>query len=238
MTLEFLERCARDEHIHVRRWASEGTRPRLPWGERLQDFIRDPSPTISILETLKFDSDLFVRKSVANHLNDIAKDHPVYVIQVLSRWEKEAGLEHEKKIKWIIQRSLRTLIKAGHPGALKLIGVSGKTNIRVSELKLNKRRFNLGEKIEFDFEIQSVSGKAQKLVIDYVIHFFKANRQTSPKIFKLKTFTLPAKDKIQIEKVHHLKEVTTRKHYPGPHAIEIQVNGVIVNRTEFVVSLG
>ena len=107
-TLKYLETCTASENEHIRRWASEGSRPRLPWGERLQDFVRDPSPTLPILEKLKYDASLYVRKSVANHLNDITKDHPKYVLDLLTRWKKSAPLEHASKIDWIIRRSLRT----------------------------------------------------------------------------------------------------------------------------------
>jgi 3-methyladenine DNA glycosylase AlkC len=234
-TLQFLLRCASDRDEKVRRWASEGSRPRLPWGERLQDFVRDPSPTFPILEKLKFDESLFVRKSVANHLNDIGKDHPTVVIQILKRWQREAGAADLKKIEWIIHRALRTLIKQGHPDALKLIGVSTQIKIRVGELKLNRKKFKMGDRLEFALEIESTAAQSQKIVVDYLIHYAKANAKTSAKIFKLKTFTLPAREKLTITKNHHLKIVTVRKHYAGKHALEIQVNGKVLKRADFSV---
>jgi 3-methyladenine DNA glycosylase AlkC len=232
-TLKFLLRCARDPDVHLRRWASEGTRPRLPWGERLHDFVRDPSPCLPILELLKFDSELYVRKSVSNHLNDIAKDHPEKVIQLLAEWKKDAGTEHANKIGWIIHRSLRTLIKAGHPGALKLIGVSVGARVALKGLKVNQKLFKLGERVEFSFHLQSLSKKPQKLVIDYIVHFVKANQSISPKVFKLKTVLLPGSGEILISKSHHLKKVTTRSHYSGMHWIEIQVNGRASGRVKW-----
>jgi 3-methyladenine DNA glycosylase AlkC len=230
-TLAYLKRCAKDPDEHVRRWASEGSRPRLPWGERLQDFVRDPSPTLEILELLKFDPELYVRKSVSNHLNDIAKDHSDLVVKTLSAWKKQAaGTEHEAKIAWTIHRALRTLIKAGHPGALKLIGVAGEAKIRFGGFAIAKKTLKIGDRIEFGFTIRSLSAKPQKLVVDYIIHFVKANRGTSPKVFKLKTLSLPAKAEIAIAKLHHLKKITTRTYYPGAHHIEIQINGRVVGR--------
>ena len=124
LTQDFLMKCATDANVHVRRWVSEGTRPRLPWGERLNAFIEQPKTTLPLLEKLKHDSELYVRKSIANHLNDIAKDHPEVVLGVLKKWKSGAPEIHADKIEWIIHRSLRSLIKAGHPGALTLIGAS------------------------------------------------------------------------------------------------------------------
>lgn len=232
-TMAFLEKCARDESVDVRRWASEGSRPRLPWGERLQEFVADPSSTLPILEALKFDEELYVRKSVANHLNDISKDHPALVIKILAAWKNAAGDKHAKKIEWIIHRSLRTLIKAGYPGALKLIGVGGEAKVKVSALKLNAPRFKLGDRLMFGFRLTSFATKPQKIVVDYIVHFVKANKGTAPKVFKLKTFTLPANKELAIAKSHHLKRVTTRTYYPGVHLLEIQVNGRVVSRVRW-----
>ncbi len=220
-TLAYLKRCARDRDVDVRRWASEGSRPRLPWGERLHDFVRDPRPTLALLEPLKFDEELYVRKSVSNHLNDIAKDHP----DALKRWQKAAGARHALKIEWIIRRSLRTLIKAGHSESLKLIGVAGPARVEVSGLRLSAKRLRVGERLEFDFSIRSLATRPQKLVIDYVIHYRRANGGASPKVFKLKTMELPPRSRLRIVKNHWLKDVSIRKHHAGAHALEIQING-------------
>jgi 3-methyladenine DNA glycosylase AlkC len=232
-TMKYLLKCAEEKSEHTRRWASEGTRPRLPWGERLQDFVRDPKPTLPILEKLKFDPELYVRKSVANHLNDIAKDHPDFVVKILSKWKKEAGLEHSAKIDWTIRRALRTLIKDGNGGALELIGVSKKTEIKFLEFKIKQKKIKLGDRIDFEFEIHSSSKKSQKLVVDYIVHFVRANKTTTPKVFKLKALELPANGKIEISKSHHVKKVTTREYYPGLHFLEIQINGVVAGKREW-----
>lgn len=230
MTMAFLLKCTADTNVHIRRWACEGSRPRLPWGERLQNFVKNPRPTLPILESLKFDDQLYVRKSVANHLNDIAKDHPDFVIQVLQRWKKQAGQKHQKKMAWIIRHSLRTLIKQGHAGALSLIGVSTGVKIKVSKILLQKSKVKLGEKIYFEFNIISAANQSQKLVVDYLIHFVKSNNETSAKVFKLKTFELASKDQVTIKKSHSLKKITTREYYSGRHLLEIQVNGRIVGK--------
>jgi len=236
-TLAFLEKCAEDSSVHVRRWASEGSRPRLPWGERLHLFIENPSRTLKVLEKLKHDSELYVRKSVANHLNDISKDHPKVVINLLKNWQSAAGEVHREKIDWIVRHSLRTLIKAGMPDALKLIGVGPKVKIAVSKLKLNKKIYVMDDGIDFTFTVTSKANKPQKLVVDYVIHFKKANGETSPKVFKLKTFTLKPKETVALKKVHPLKKITTRRYYSGAHAIEIQINGVKYAKSPWTLRL-
>jgi 3-methyladenine DNA glycosylase AlkC len=236
-TMAFLENCARHKNVHVRRWASEGSRPRLPWGERLHEFVRDPSPTLAILETLKFDPELFVRKSVANHLNDIAKDHPHLVLKTLSAWKKAAGKNHQSKIDWIIKRSLRNLIKEGHAGALALIGVSSKPKISFHALKIARQKIRLGERMDFTFVVKSHAKKSQRLVIDYRVHFVKANGRLSPKVFKLKTVELAAHEQRKISKSHLFKPITTREYYAGEHQLEIQINGKIMgaSRWELIV---
>jgi 3-methyladenine DNA glycosylase AlkC len=227
-SLRYLLQCSKSKNVHVRRWASEGSRPRLPWGERLPKFIKDPSLTRAILEELKFDEELYVRKSVANHLNDIAKDHPEFVVKVLTAWKKEAKDRHGDKIQWIIRHSLRTLIKDGHPSALKLLGVNGEAEIKIMNFQLHGKKFKLNDRLEFEFEIESLSKKAQKLVVDYKIHFQRSREKTRAKVFKLKTFDLGAGGRILIKKGHHLKVVTTREHYPGKHVLEIQINGKVL----------
>lgn len=231
--LSYLLKCASSQDEHVRRWASEGARPRLPWGGNLQSLIKDPSPTQPILEKLKFDSSLYVRKSVANHLNDITKDHPDYVIRILKRWKLEAQGEDVKKIDWIIRHALRTLIKQGHPKALALIGVSSNFKVQISKLKIRKAKIKLGEKVEFTFQLSSLSTRAQKLVVDYVIHFMKSNHKTAAKVFKLKTFELRPKQTVTIAKAHPIQKITTRQYYSGRHFLEIQVNGKILKRIPF-----
>jgi len=230
-TMAFLTRASRHKDVNVRRWASEGSRPRLPWGAKLAPFVEDPSATLPILEALKFDEELYVRKSVSNHLNDIAKDHPDMVLKILQRWVGEAGEKHRTKIDWIIHRSLRNLIKAGHPKALKLVGANHAVQVQVAGLRLQKQKFKMNEKIEFSFHIKSTSRTAQKVVIDYIIHHVKSNKETAPKVFKLKNLILAPGQKLEIIKKHPLKPITTRKYYSGEHGLEIQVNGKIYAKT-------
>jgi 3-methyladenine DNA glycosylase AlkC len=238
-TLEYLLEQATSPEVSVRRWASEGTRPRLPWGQRLPKFIANPFLTLPILETLKLDPELFVRKSVANHLNDISKDHPDFVIQVLKRWkdqvqaESEHHAENKLKIEWIIKHSLRGLIKAGDGKALALIGVTVKAKFLIEQFILREQKLKMGEKLNFSFQRKSLNPRAHKVVVDYRIHFQKASGKTSAKVFKFKTFDLKSRGEILLSKSHHLKEVTTRSHYPGLHLIEILVNGHVVKQANW-----
>lgn len=225
-TLRFLMSCAKSENVHERRWASEGSRPRLPWGQRLDVFIKSPASTLPILEELKYDNELYVRKSVANHLNDISKDHPELLINTLSTWISEVPEEHRTKIEWITRHALRTLIKQGYTKALHLIGVKTKTHVKVSPLQLKKTKFQVGDHLEFSFTLKAQSEKIELLVVDYAIHFVKANGTTSKKVFKLKNLALQPGERKEISKRHHLKKITTRTYYSGKHMLEIQVNGI------------
>ncbi|MDX9732466.1 MAG: DNA alkylation repair protein, partial [Bdellovibrionales bacterium] len=231
-TLAFLKACAKSDNAHVRRWASEGSRPRLPWGERLDLVIQNPTLTLEILELLKHDPELYVRKSVANHLNDISKDNPKVAIETLKRWSK-ASRGQDQNIAWITRHALRTLIKKGDPAALALIGIKRDIKISVKKLKTDRASYRIGDKLEFSFEIVSTHTKPQDLVIDYIVHYVKSNGATSPKVFKFKTLTLKPDERVALRKVHHLKQVTTRRHYSGKHTIEIQINGLSQGKTHW-----
>ncbi|MFZ4715257.1 MAG: DNA alkylation repair protein [Bacteriovoracaceae bacterium] len=225
--LKFFSSWTNDKDTHIRRWLSEGSRPLLPWGAKIPLFVQDPSYTLPILEKLKFDEELYVRKSIANHLNDISKNHPDVVIATLAAWEKSSPESHRAKIEWIKRQALRTLIKKGHKNALKLMGVVGKAKTTMGKLKINQKSFKLNDKLNFEFDIFSTSRNQQKLVIDYQIHFVKANGGYGTKTFKLKTFDLEAKEKVIIKKTHSLKSITTMKYYPGLHHLCIQINGEV-----------
>jgi 3-methyladenine DNA glycosylase AlkC len=239
-TMRFLLKCARDESVDLRRWASEGTRPRVPWGEKLHLFIKDPAGTRAILDALKFDPELYVRKSVANHLNDITKDHPDYVIQLLQSWQqqaKQSGSEEVKKVAWITRHSLRTLIKNGHPDALALIGVQHGADVALDAFSIRQKAVSLGGNLEFKVSLRSTSDAPQNIVVDYVLHFMKANGSTAPKVFKLRAFELPAGGSVTIEKKHAVKKITTRQYYSGVQQIEIQVNGKVLGGDEWALDL-
>lgn len=227
-TLAVMERWSRDDNEHVRRLASEGSRPRLPWSFRLDALVTDPTPAATILDNLRADPSLYVRKSVANHLNDISKDHPEWMLTKLKSWD----LAHPHT-QWIAKRAARTLIKAGHQPALSLFNFGGKPAVKITTFKVTPARLKLGQILEFSFCLTSTSRKAQPLVIDYIIHYVKASRGTSAKVFKLSELTLAASETQVIRKRQTIRNFTTRKHHAGRHRIEIQINGRILAGTHF-----
>lgn len=235
--LKFFTKWAKDKNVHVRRWVSEGTRPLLPWGERIPLFVMDPTHTLFLLDQLKYDEELYVRKSVANHLNDISKNHPQVVIKLLQLWEKDAPPSHKEKLEWIKRHALRTLIKKGDMSALKVIGVTGKPNISISKITTNKSLFNLHDHLIFNFQLESQSKKTQKIVVDYVIDFIKSNGKMGKKVFKLKTLELKPGEKRIFQKKHSLKPITTMKYYSGTHHLMIQINGEIMGQESFYLEI-
>ena len=230
--LRKLKSWVNDESVHVRRWISEGTRPLLPWAGHIPSFIAEPA-TLHLLEELKYDEELYVRKSVANHLNDIAKHHPELVIKILGDWVKKSPEIHLDKIQWIKKHALRTLIKKGNKNALALMGVNQDSQFTVGGLKLNQKNFELGETLKFEFWVESGSKKSERLIVDYVIGFMKSNGEVGFKVFKLKSCEMDSGGKIHFLKAHQLKKITTMKFYPGRHQLSIQVNGKILKSTSW-----
>ncbi|WP_420644221.1 DNA alkylation repair protein [Candidatus Leptofilum sp.] len=226
--LTILNKWVEDENPHVRRLVSEGTRPRLPWAGRLTQFIEDPSPTLALLEKLKDDPSEYVRRSVSNHLNDIAKDHPQLVIETCRRWWQDGPDERH----WVVQRALRTLVKDGDPDALAVLGY-GPPQVTLIDFSVAPNTLHLGDALQLNFTLHSTAASEQNLAIDFVIHFVKANGQTSGKVFKLKTAVLPPNQSLSVEKSHPIRPITTRKYYPGSHRVEIQVNGQIIGERSF-----
>lgn len=236
-TFAMLKRWSIDKDEHIRRWTSEGSRPRLPWGAKLHASIVDPKPGLEILEKLKFDDSLYVRKSIANHLNDIAKDHPDLVISTLKSWNKKVTAKDKAKLVWIEKQALRTLIKQGYKPALEVLGFGDKALVKLGELKLNKKKFTEKDILSFELECVSKSSKVQRLAVDYIIHYQKAGKKLSPKVFKLKVLDLKPNEKFLLKKNHSLKPVTTRRHYPGLHRLEIQINGHVLASADWQLSL-
>ncbi len=226
---------ARHENADVRRLASEGSRPRLPWGIGLPALQADPSPILPILELLKDDESESVRRSVANNLNDIAKDNPGVVLDTLRRWQDCSGDQPE--IDWLTSYALRTLVKQGDPQALELLGYSSEPAIAVRNLAAQPEAVSIGGKLTFSFDIESLSDRPQNLVIDYVVYHMRANGSLTPKVFKLSKRTLRPGEVVRIEKRHSFAPVTTRRYYPGRHAIEPKINGRVFERVDFFLEV-
>jgi len=227
-TLSILKTWTHDPNPHVRRLVSEGTRPRLPWVMRLPVFIEDPTPVIRLLEVLKDDQEEYVRRSVANNLNDIAKDHPDLVAQIAGRWLKGASKDREK----LVRHACRTLIKQGHQGTLKAFGY-GTPCIERVKLNILTLHVTFGTALEFELCLTSTSNQVQPLVIDYAVHHRKANGGTTPKVFKWKTMTLGPLATLAAKRKHPIRKITTRVYYSGTHSVEIVINGVSVGKADF-----
>ncbi len=231
MTFDQLLLWTEHPHPGVRRLASEGCRPRLPWGIRLQDLVEDPSPVLPILEKLKNDPREEIRRSVANNLNDISKDHPDLVVDLLQGWRDAENQDMER----LIKHALRSLLKSGHPGALDLLGFSSQPEITVSGINLVPTEITFGGEVEFSFEIHSVAEREQVLMIDYLVHFMKKNGSQAPKVFKLSQKTLQPGETIRIIRKHKFIPITTRKYYPGIQTFQPQVNGVLFGKVDLVL---
>lgn len=233
-----LARWKNDENEHIRRWLSEGTRPRLPWGERLFDAVKNPHPGLEILEALKFDPALYVRKSVANHLNDIAKDHPELVVKTLSQWKKSLPKDFQKEFQFISHRALRTLIKDGHTGALKYMGVGlDKNALSCTTFALDKNKVKVGGHLEISLSLKNKTQKPLKYILDYVIYFKKSNGDLGAKVFKWKSGFLAPNESIKLSKKHSFKPITTRKYYSGEHRVAAKVNGGELKSNTFSLKL-
>ena len=222
-TLSQMKKWAQNENYHVRRLASEGSRPLLPWAIRLKQFVEDPRPVIEILELLKFSPERYVERSVANNLNDISKHHPNTVTQLLSKWQKQ-GVSP-----WLITHALRTLFKQGNPEALKLNGYDPEAQIEVTEFAFLTPTVDFGNNLEFSFKINSK--RSEKLMVDYIVHHVKASGKLAPKVFKLTKKTISGQ--VQMSKKHSIRSITTRKYYPGKHLLQIQINGKVYAEGSF-----
>ena len=217
--MKYMTKWADDEDFKVRRFASEGCRPRLPWAMGVPALKKDPSLILPILEKLKNDPEEFVRKSVANNLNDISKDHPEVVLDICEHWYGKT-----KNTDWIVKHACRTLLKQGNTRAMLLFGFANPGKMKVENLAVSKSKVKIGEEITFSFDLKLETSEPQKVRMEYIVNYVKANGKTSPKVFQIKEVELePGKHSVQ--KKQNFANVSTRKHYPGTHSIEVVVNG-------------
>ena len=230
-TLARLDKWTRDPNPHVRRLVSEGTRPRLPWAPRLRAFQKDPRPVLALLEKLKDDPELYVRRSVANNLNDIGKDHPEILAETARRWLRGASEDRA----WLVRHALRSAVKRCEKGALEVLGFGGKPKSTVANATLTPRRARVGESVTLSFDLRNTSAKSERVLVDFQVHFAKARGKTGAKVFKLKEITLAPKQTVRLAKKISLKEMTTRKHYPGKHNVDVLLNGTAVPAGSFQV---
>lgn len=220
-TMAYLRARVADPDEHVRRLVSEGTRPRLPWGQRLTRFIADPGPTLELLEELVNDESLYVRRSVANHLNDIAKDHPGVVLETARRWAASST-----RGDYVVRHGLRTLIKRGDPEALRIFGFDSEARIEMTGLECTHPSIPIGGETAIAFTLRAAADT--KAAIDYVVHYQGARGRKVGKVFKLSVRDLPAGESVAFVRRHRFAPVATRRIHPGPHLIEVQVNGRVL----------
>jgi len=226
-TMNQLKLWAIDKNEHIRRLASEGSRPRLPWAITLSKYKKNPKEILKILDILKDDESLYVRKSVANSLNDISKDNPMIVKEIAKRW---IGINKNRD--WILKHGCRTLLKNGDKEILKIFGFKQNHNIFIDNFILTKN-IKIGEKMEFSFVVKSCENLG-KLRIEYSIEFVRQNNKYTKKVFKISEGVYNKKSK-KISKYYSFKPISTRKYYKGLHQLNIIINGIILDSKKFTL---
>jgi 3-methyladenine DNA glycosylase AlkC len=215
-----LQRWTQDPDEHVRRLVSEGSRPRLPWGLQLKGLIADPSPTLPLIEALLDDPSEYVRRSVANHLNDIAKDHPSLVAEWLERHLPGAPPARRT----LLRHASRTLVKRGDARVLEAWGL-GRPLRGSATLGIAPARIALGSSLTLDVTLRSRARVKQALIVDYAVHHVKASGATSPKVFKGWALELAPGEERALRRSHAVRPITTRRYFAGTHRVELLVNG-------------
>ncbi|MGE4169805.1 MAG: DNA alkylation repair protein [Candidatus Margulisiibacteriota bacterium] len=228
-TLAVLKHWTQDKHYHVRRLVSEGTRPKLPWAPKI---FLDPRQALPLLDALFADSTRYVTRSVANHLNDIAKLDPGLVLKTLDRWQTSKR-QTPAEMAYLCRHALRGLIKAGHADTLRFLNYSPEAQVSLSHFSLEKSVVKIGEALVFSLELRAQ--KAERVVVDYVLHFQnKAGEMASKKVYKLTECTLQKGEPQCFSKRHPLRaNMTTRPLFPGAHRVDIQINGQCLGSLDF-----
>lgn len=226
-TLEVMKLWAKSPNHHIRRLASEGCRPRLPWAMAIPEFKKNPNPILPILTILKSDSSEYVRRSVANNLNDIAKDNPQIVIEIASKWKGQA-----KETDAIIKHACRTLLKQGNTEILKHFGLDS-SKAAVANFKINTPKVAIGSHLEFSFSVQNNEEKPQTIRLEYAIYYLRQNGQLSKKVFKISERIFEPNQSSHINRKQSFKLITTRKFYTGQQKLSIIINGEEKESTTF-----
>ena len=220
------------ENLHVRRLASEGIRPRLPWAMAVPILKTNPEPIFPILENLKDDSSEYVRRSVANNLNDISKDHQKEVITLIKKWNKDTK-ERQK----LIKHAARTLLKQGNKEVMSLFGFGAVDLIQINNLTVKTPLVRVGEYMEFEFELINNNESDSKIRLEYAIYFLKANGTWSKKVFKISEKNYPANSNTIVNKKQSFKPITTRRYYEGKHEVSVIINGVEFQKLAFQIKI-
>ena len=220
-TLARLHAWARDDSAHVRRAASEATRPRLPWAPRLPEFQRNPGLALPLLDALKDDASSYVRRSVANHLGDIAKDHPTHAAHTARAWLRDASPQRQA----LVRHGLRYLVKQGHADALAALGLGHAVTLVVQAVRITPQQPQIGAKLRIEADLHNPEPHSQRVLADLEVRYVKANGQTAPKVFKLATLDIAPGQTVTLGKTLSLAQMSTRTHHPGRHSVALLLNG-------------
>ena len=228
-TLAQLTMWSNHSDENVRRLTSEGCRPRLPWASALPAFKKDPSPILPILENLKDDPSEYVRRSVANNLNDIAKDNPEVVLKTVRQWQGSSP-----STQWIIKHGCRTLLKNGNDSALLLNGFDTKRKFELKKMKSGKK-VRKGDSLSFSFTVVNLDEERARIRLEYGIDYLTATSKTSRKVFKIGEYLSNPGLPLSISRKQSFKDLSTRKHVPGVHHLRVLLNGQEMVKTKFLV---
>lgn len=232
LTMTYVTRWADSPSLNVRRLASEGIRPRLPWAPKLQPFISNPLPVIDVLDRLIDDPSPYVRKSVANNLNDISRDHPDLAVDVARRWIAASPTE---RTRWIVNHGMRTLVKRGRPAALEVVGATADPSITVSDVQVQPEAVSIGEAFTITATVVNGSVDEREVIVDYCMHFLGRDGKHRQKVFKLARVTIEADTSAVVAKRHVMRQVSTRTYYPGIQMVTVQANGSSSDKAEVIL---
>lgn len=227
--MEAVMKWSRDPDYHVRRLASEGTRPILPWSPRITLPV---DAAIPILDNLYTDTSRFVTQSVANHINDITRTDPDLALTVLDRW-RASNKQRPTEMKFIIKQSLRTLVKKGHSGAFEFLGLSTSPAVEVSSLRIDVPAVAIGEALVFDCTIRATGPSTQRVIIDYVVQYPRTRSGHGEAVFKWTTTELAPGESRALTRTQKLRSTASRNLTPGPGRLHIQINGARVAEAPF-----
>jgi 3-methyladenine DNA glycosylase AlkC len=230
MTMSQMLKWSKHSHASVRRLSSEGCRPRLPWAMGVPHLKKDVSQILPILHHLKADESEYVRRSVANNLNDIAKDHPQIVLDLIRKWKT-----NDPNTSWIIRHGCRTLLKKGNNDVLNFHGFDPKSKSSIPSLNLPKAKVKIGDVLNFNFHFVNREKKPTAFRLEYAIDYLTSSGKISRKVFKITENKFDPGKKIEIKRKQSFKNFTTRKHYKGKHQITILANGKKLAAKEFLV---
>lgn len=226
--MKVMLKWSKHQNEHIRRLASEGCRPRLPWAMALPAFKKDPRLILPILENLKNDTSEYVRRSVANNLNDITKDNPEIVLKIASQWYGK-----NENTDRLLKHAMRSMLKKGETNALKIFGLGKTKGLSLSNFKVDTPKVEIGQFLYFTFSIQVKNNQSQKVRIEYCLYFLKKKGQHHRKVFKISEATF--NETKNVTKKHSMKNLSTRIHHPGVHYISLQINGIEQNKIEFLL---